>query len=176
MNPKPPATMQTTPWEDALTMRLAERFGTYVSEFSAFAGQDFLVVDNRIVHDLLLFLRDEEAFEYLVDFTAVHWPKDEQQFELVYILHSFTHNRRIRVKSRIQEGEKPQSVVSVYLTANWLEREVYDMFGIEFQAHPDLRRILMPEDWTGFPLRKDYGLQNVDQRWVQENVGIESGQ
>jgi NADH-quinone oxidoreductase subunit C len=168
--------MQTTPWEDDLTARLADRFGAYVSEFAAFAGQNFLVVEPGAIAGLLLYLRDEEAFDYLVDCTAVHWPKNEQQFELVYVLHSFAHNRRIRVKSRIQEGEKPQSVVSVYLTANWLEREVYDMFGIEFRGHPDLRRILMPDDWTGFPFRKDYGLQNMDQRWVQENVGIESGQ
>jgi NADH-quinone oxidoreductase subunit C len=92
------------------------------------------------------------------------------------VLYSFSRNERIRVKTRIKEGQKPQSVVGVHLTANWLEREVYDMFGIEFQGHPDLRRILMPDEWEGHPLRKDYDILQMDNRWVQENLGIESGQ
>ena len=111
-----------------------------------------------------------------VDLTAVDWLKREERFEIVYVLYSFSRNERIRVKTRIKEGEKPQTVSDVHLTANWLEREVYDMFGIEFAGHPDLRRILMPDEWLGYPLRKDYHILNMDNRWVQENLGIESGQ
>jgi NADH-quinone oxidoreductase subunit C len=92
------------------------------------------------------------------------------------VLYSFSRNERIRMKIRIKDGEKAQSATDVWVTATWLEREVFDMFGIEFEGHPDLRRILMPEDWTGHPLRKDYGILNMDNRWVQENLGIESGQ
>jgi NADH-quinone oxidoreductase subunit C len=125
---------------------------------------------------LIEFLRTKPAFDYLVDLTAVHWPKRDIPFDVVYILYSFARNERIRVKIKIAEGYKPQTAVGVHLTANWLEREAYDMFGIEFANHPDLRRILMPEDWSGYPLRKDYGIVQMDQRWVRENLGIESGQ
>jgi len=91
-------------------------------------------------------------------------------------LYSFSRNERVRVKVLIADGFQPETAVGVHLTANWLEREVYDMFGIEFAGHPDMRRILMPDEWQGYPLRKDYGILQQDQRWVRENLGIESGQ
>jgi NADH-quinone oxidoreductase subunit C len=95
---------------------------------------------------------------------------------LVYILYSFSRNERIRVKARVKEGEKPATMTTVHLTADWLEREVFDMFGIEFEGHPNMKRILMPDEWQGHPLRKDYSILGMDQKWVQENLGIESGQ
>ena len=168
--------MQTTPWQDDLTGRLAERFAAEITEFSTYQGQKFLVATPDSVLPILQYLKTEEAFDYLVDLTAVDYPKREERFDLVYILYSFDKNERVRVKTLIKAGQKPQSVVGVHLTANWLEREAYDMFGIEFAGHPDLRRILMPDEWTGHPLRKDYNILNMDNRWVQENLGIESGQ
>jgi NADH-quinone oxidoreductase subunit C len=176
MNPKPPATMQTTPWESELTSRLTEEFGPAISEFSAYLGQNFLIAEPDAVPRIVLYLRDVEEFDLLTDLTAVHFPKREEPFEIIYILYSFATNERLRVKTRIKEGQKPQTVVPIHPTANWMEREVYDMFGIEFAGHPDLRRILLPEDWTGFPLRRDSGISSMDTRWVQENIGIESGQ
>jgi len=139
-------------------------------------GQNFLVAKSDAVIPVLEFLKLEEDFDYLVDLTAVDWPKRAERFDVIYILYSFARNERIRVKTYIAEGARPTTAVGVHLTANWLEREVFDMFGIQFEGHPDMRRILMPDEWEGHPLRKDYSILQQDQRWVQENLGIESGQ
>ena len=110
----------------------------------------------------------------MVDVTAVHYPEREKQFEVVWILYSFERNERIRIKTVV--AESVPSVFSIWPTANWLEREVFDMFGIQFEGHPDLKRILLPDGWKGYPLRKDYGIIQQDNEWVQINLGIESGQ
>jgi NADH-quinone oxidoreductase subunit C len=155
---------------------LKEQFGDQISECSTYLGQNFLVAQPESVIPILEFLKLEADFDYLVDVTAADFPKRPERFDLVYILYSFARNERIRVKTRIPDGYKPQTAVEVYLTANWLEREVFDMFGIAFDGHPDMRRILMPEDWEGYPLRKDRAITEMDSRWVNENLGIESGQ
>jgi NADH-quinone oxidoreductase subunit C len=174
--PKPPAAMVTTPWESDITILLKERFGVAVTEFSTYLGQSFLVAQPQAVIPILGTLKLELDFDYMVDITAVDYPKRPERFDVVYILYSFQRNERIRVKTMIPEGYRPATAVPVYLTANWLEREVFDMFGIEFEGHPDMRRILMPEEWDGYPLRKEYGILQQDDRWVRENLGIESGQ
>jgi len=174
--PKPPATMAATPWDSDLARELKERFGEGISETSTYLGQNFLVARPDSVIPILEYLKLEADFDYLVDVTAVDWPKRAERFDLVYVLYSFSRNERVRVKTFIADGYKPETAVSVHLTANWLEREVFDMFGIEFAGHPDMRRILMPEEWQGYPLRKDYGILQQDSRWVQENLEIESGQ
>jgi NADH-quinone oxidoreductase subunit C len=174
--PKPPATMAATPWESELVRELKEAFGEGVGECSTYLGQNFIVVKPESAIPTLEYLKLEADFDYLVDVTAVDWPKRAERFDVVYIFYSFSRNERVRVKIFIPEGFKPESAVGVHLTANWLEREVYDMFGIEFAGHPDMRRILMPDEWEGYPLRKDYGILQQDQRWVRENLGIESGQ
>jgi len=174
--PKPPAPMAATPWESDLTKELKERFGDQISEFSTYLGQNFLVSKPEAAIPILEFLKLEADFDYLVDLTAVDYPKRAERFDIVYILYSFARNERIRVKTAVADGSKPATAVPVHATANWLEREVFDMFGIQFAGHPDMRRILLPEEWTGFPLRKEYGLIQQDDRWVQENLNIESGQ
>lgn len=173
---KKPAVMETTPWEDDLTAGLKEHFGESITEFSVYLGQKFLVAKPASVIPILEHLKLEADFDYLVDVTAVDYPKKDERFELVYILYSFKRNDRIRIKTSIKDGDKQESAVSVHLTANWLEREVYDMFGVEFENHPDLKRILMPDDWEGYPLRKDTTILDMDQKWVQDNLGIDSGQ
>jgi NADH/F420H2 dehydrogenase subunit C len=106
----------------------------------------------------------------------VDYPKREKRFEVIYHLYSFKRNDRLRVKVTAGEGDKVPSVVSVWPGANWLEREIFDMFGIQYEGHPDMRRILLPDEWVGHPLRKDYDLIRQDDAWVQANLHIKSGQ
>ncbi len=145
-------------------------------EALTYLGQNYLVVDRSLIPEILHVLRDREQFDYCVDITAVHYPKREKQFDVVWVLYSFSRNERIRVKTLIADGESLPSAVPLWATANWLEREVFDMFGIKFDGHPDMKRILLPDGWKGHPLRKDYGILQQDNEWVQINLGIESGQ
>jgi len=164
------------PWEAELVTRLRSQYGSGIKEASTYLGQKYLVVDSSIVYEILVRMRQDEMFDYCVDITAVHYPKREAQFDIVYILYSFHHNQRVRVKTQIKDGERLRTAVGIWETANWLEREVFDMFGIEFDGHPDLKRILLPDGWKGYPLRKDYPILQQDQEWVHINLGIESGQ
>ena len=162
-------------WESVMVAGLKRQYGSGIEALS-YLGQNYMVVDRSLIPHLLLLLRDQEKFEYCVDVTAVHYPKREKQFDVVWILYSFEKNERVRVKTMIGESESVPSSVEIWPTCNWLEREVFDMFGIRFEGHPDLKRILLPEGWKGFPLRKDYGIIQQDKEWVQINLGIESGQ
>ena len=175
--PPKPAGPVPEPWNAPLPNGLKSRFGSAIKEARTYVGQKYLLVDKAAVQEVLQILREEEQFDYCVDLTAVHYPKREgAQFDVVWILYSFPKNERIRVKTQIADGEPAPSAVAIWLTANWLERECYDMFGIQFRGHPDLRRILLPDGWKGFPLRKDYSILLQDKEWVQANLGIESGQ
>jgi NADH-quinone oxidoreductase subunit C len=174
--PAKPAGPVPIQWASPMVGKLKGQFGSGIREANTYLGQNYMVVEPSIVAELLQILRDREQFDYCVDITAVHYPDREKQFDLIWILYSFPRNERIRVKTMIADGESALSAVSIWATANWLEREVYDMFGIRFDGHPDLKRILLPDGWKGYPLRKDYGIIQQDQEWVQANLGIESGQ
>ncbi len=156
--------------------KLKQRYGSGVRESNSYLGQNYFVVDASIAFEFLTLLRDEHKFDYCVDVTAVHYLQRENPFDVIWILYSFQKNERIRVKTQIADGASLPSVTALWPTANWLEREVYDMFGIRFDGHPDLKRILLPDGWKGYPLRKDYGIIQQDKEWVQINLGIESGQ
>ena len=173
--PKPEAP-KPEPWDSELVRSLKTQYGTGVREASTYLGQKYLVVDSSLLYEILLRMRDEQLFDYCVDITAVHYPKRDEQFDVIYVLYSFHHNERVRIKTQIKDGDSLRSVFGIWPTANWLEREVYDMFGISFEGHPDLKRILLPDGWKGHPLRKDYPILQQDQEWVQINLGIESGQ
>jgi len=174
--PAKPAGPSALPWESDMVSRLKGQYGSGVREASTYLGQNYMVVDSSLIPEILHVLRDQEEFDYCVDVTAVHHPQREKQFDVIWILYSFPSNERIRVKTLIADGESVPSAVKIWPTANWLEREVYDMFGIRFDGHPDLKRILLPDGWKGHPLRKDYGIIQQDNEWVQINLGIESGQ
>jgi NADH-quinone oxidoreductase subunit C len=113
---------------------------------------------------VLKLLKEEYGFDMLADLSAVDYLGQEPRFELVYHLNSIQKNIRLRIKSPITEGEEADSVVSLWPIANWLEREVWDMFGIKFKNHPDLRRLLMYEEFEGHPLRKDYPINKRQPR------------
>ncbi len=164
------------PWDSELVRQLRSQYGSGIREASTYLGQKYLVVESTIVYEILLRMRDEQLFNYCVDITAVHYPMREAQFDVIYVLYSFHYNERLRIKTYIKDGEHLPTAVGIWETANWLEREVYDMFGIVFDGHPDLKRILLPDGWKGHPLRKDYPILQQDQEWVQINLGIESGQ
>ena len=174
--PAKPTGPTPIPWDSPTVARLKSQYGSGVQEAVTYLGQNYFVLDASITPEALQILRDEEQFDYCVDITATHNPTREKQFELIWILYSFPRNERIRVKTNIADGASFPSSVSIWPTANWLEREVFDMFGIKFDGHPDMKRILLPDGWKGHPLRKDYGIIQQDQEWVQINLGIESGQ
>ena len=126
-----------------------------------FAGQVTVTVAREAIARVARHLKDAEDFKYCVDVTAVDWKDRQPRFDVVYHFYSFSKNARIRVKCGAADGEEVPSIATVFLAANWPEREVWDMFGIRFSGHPDLRRILTWEGFTGFPLRKDFPLEGI---------------
>jgi NADH-quinone oxidoreductase subunit C len=173
--PPKPAAPVPTPWDSPMIAKLKGNYGSGIEPLT-YLGQNYMVVDRSLIPEILQVLRNQEQFDYCVDITAVHYPKREKQFDVLWILYSFPRNQRIRVKTQIADGETLPSSVPLWATTNWLEREVFDMFGIRFDGHPDMKRILLPDGWKGHPLRKDYGILQQDNEWVQINLGIESGQ
>ncbi len=140
--------------------RLKEKYPDSILESAEFRGELTLVVKKEDIVPVCRFLRDdpELSYNFLSDLTAVDRLGRELRFDVIYHLYSLDKNHRVRLKVRAGEGEAVPSVTSVWNNANWFEREVFDLFGIEFRDHPDLRRILMPDDWVGHPLRKDFPL------------------
>jgi len=173
--PAKPAGPVPVPWESPMVEKLRRQYGSGL-EAQTYLGQNYLRVDRSTIPNILKQLCDEDQVDYCVDVTAVHYPKRERQFDVIWILYSFAKNERMRVKTEIKDGESIPSSASIWPGTNWLEREVFDMFGIKFDGHPDMKRILLPDGWKGHPLRKDYGIIQQDQEWVQINLGIESGQ
>lgn len=148
--------------ETGLITKVESAFPSRVLESHSLHGNDTIVISREDALSIFDTLRDDPAFAFniLTDLTAVDFLGREPRFEVVYHLYSIPLNHRIRVKIRISEDDAiVPSVSSLWKSANWLEREVWDMFGIRFTDHPDLRRILMYEEFRGHPLRKDYPVQ-----------------
>ncbi|MBK7400232.1 MAG: NADH-quinone oxidoreductase subunit C [Myxococcales bacterium] len=151
--------------------RVQAKFGAQVLETQSFRGDDTIVVARESWHDVAAFLRDDAVTDMamFIDITAVDWPEraaeeaEEEgvpgagkRFDLVLHLYSLGKGHRVRLKTRLADGEQPATVSDLWAAANWFEREVWDMFGIKFAGHPDMRRLLMYEEFEGHALRKDY--------------------
>ncbi|MGB8656711.1 MAG: NADH-quinone oxidoreductase subunit C [Candidatus Zixiibacteriota bacterium] len=140
--------------------KLKERFPDSVLDIAEFRNDLTIVVKKEDILPICTFLRDDPqlSFSFLSDLCGVDYLGRRWRFEVVYHLYSLDKNHRVRLKVRVEEGEQVPSISSVWNNADWFEREVFDMFGVRFDSHPDLRRIIMPEDWVGHPLRKDFPL------------------
>ncbi|MFN2531421.1 MAG: NADH-quinone oxidoreductase subunit C [Pyrinomonadaceae bacterium] len=156
-----------------LVQKLRTKFPDAVIEAVEFVSQLSVRVTRASVVDCCDFLRtdDETRFDYLSDLTCVHYPdRPTEPFEIVYNLYSIPNNERVRLKVNTTADEGVDSVTNVWPSANWLEREVFDLFGVPFHNHPDLRRILLPFDWEGHPLRKDFALEFVENEWTRKHL------
>jgi NADH-quinone oxidoreductase subunit C len=150
-----------------IAQALRTQFPSEVIEVCEFANQTSVVVKRQRILDMLMYLRESFDLDHLQDLCGVDYKdKGDYRFEVVYQLFSVAKGYAIRLRARIPEGD-PQidSITPLWEGANWHERECFDMFGIVFKGHPDLRRILMPEDWQGYPLRKDYPLKGHKDYW-----------
>lgn len=143
-----------------IAQALRKQFESEVREVRTFRGEQTVVVNRTAARNVLKACRDQFGFDYLIDLSSVDHLGEDPRFELVYELYSLGNGERVhlRVKCSVAEGEKADSVADLWPTADWHEREVYDMMGIEFANHPGLRRILMWEGYPYFPLRKDFPL------------------
>jgi NADH-quinone oxidoreductase subunit C len=157
--PDPPPPADKTPPAFIQTLQL--RVPGSVAQISYWVGDWTIIVPLARLVDVARHLRDapDALFDFCSDVTASDWPPRAERFDVIYCLYSTVHRHRIRVKARASELQPVPSMADIWPAANWLEREVYDMFGVNFAGHPDRRRILMPDDWQGFPQRKDYPLE-----------------
>jgi NADH-quinone oxidoreductase subunit C len=156
-DPLPPADRPTPEFISDLKAALPDA----VVQLSYWVGDWTVIVTLDRLLDVARHLRAATAAfcDFCSDVTATDWPPREARFDVIYSLYSTVHRHRVRLKVRVADGQHVPSVTSIWPAANWLEREVFDMFGITFDGHPDLRRILMPDEWQGHPERKDYPLE-----------------
>lgn len=158
-----------------LRERLLEKFPTAVVEAAVLRGELTAVVHRDSIADVLVYLRDDPGarFTTLVDLCGVDWPQRTERFEIVYHLLSMSQNMRVRVKTSTTEDAPLPSVVDVYPAAEWYEREAFDMYGVLFADHPDLRRLLTDYGFHGHPLRKDFPLSgHVEVRYDEEQKRV----
>lgn len=155
------------PQEALVLTKLKERFADSILEVTHFRGEITVSIRKEDIVRVCHFLKEDPDLQYnfLSDLCVVDRLGQEPRFEVVYNLYSIPYAQRVRLKVKVSEGEEVDTVTGVWGTANWHEREVFDMFGVRFRGHPDLRRILMPDDWEGHPLRKDYPVQDMPKWW-----------
>jgi NADH-quinone oxidoreductase subunit C len=167
LTPHPEDLEPITGPEESIVAKLKARLGDAYRAEQRFRGQLSIWVDPRVVADTLRFLKTDPdlLYQFLTDITAVdrleHREPGEPRFEVVYIIYSPTFNRRLFLKTRVDEEVAVPTATTVWRGANFMEREVFDMFGVKFAGHPNLERILTPDGWLGHPLRKDFPTQSA---------------
>ena len=144
--------------------KLQEKFSASVSEVKTFRDEVNVTVQKKDILNICKFLYSDPDLQYqmLTDLCGVDFFPEQPRFEVVYLLYSMKNQKRLRLKIKVGDSESVSSVESIWKAANWLEREVYDLFGISFDNHPDLRRILMWDGYEGHPLRKDFPVEGPD--------------
>ncbi|MCS7025901.1 MAG: NADH-quinone oxidoreductase subunit C [Bryobacteraceae bacterium] len=155
--------------QDPVVSALTAQFPSAVQSAKLAYGETTLILDPAQIVDVCRFLKTEQNFIRLSSVTAVDWYPREPRFEVVYHLQSLEKNRWLRLKCPVS-GEKPEidSVYSVWRSADWYERETFDLFGITFRNHPNLKRIMMPEGWKGHPLRKDFPIHGYKYSYAEQ--------
>lgn len=138
---------------------LKSRFGQAILGTVEFRGEQTVNVTLESLRQVMAFVRDELGFDYLVDLSSIDHMGEDPRFEVVYELYGYGHGQHLRVKAKVAEEESVPTMIDLWPTADWHEREAYDMMGLDFAGHPDLRRILMWEGYPFFPLRKDFPLE-----------------
>ncbi len=167
-DPPPPAGMALPSFMASLQAAIPDS----VSQVSYYLGDWTIIVPAAQLLAAARHLRDapDALFDYCSDVTATDWPPRAERFDVLYMLYSIRHRHRVRVKVKVSEHQPIASVAGIWPAADWLERELYDMFGINFTGHPDRRRILLPEDWQGFPQRKDYPLEGPGELLMENPI------
>jgi NADH-quinone oxidoreductase subunit C len=143
---------------------LTEKFAKAVSKVEEFRGETSVTVETGKLVEILTFLRqnDDLCYDMLLDLTGVDFPDQTPRFTISYLLNSTKFNNRLRIKITVAEGSSVDSVSDIWKAANWMEREASEMFGINFNNHPNLKHILLTDDFVGYPLRKDYDVKGPD--------------
>ena len=158
-----------------LEKKINSELTTKINSSTIKHNQIYLSIDSNDIIDVILFMKTNEntKFRQLIDITAVDFPEKEQRFRIVYLLLSHEFNTRVLIEFDISEGEKVPSLTKIFPSANWMEREVFDMYGIDFKDHPDLRRILTDYGFEGYPLRKDFPITGHNEvRYSEESKKV----
>ena len=158
-----------------LEKKINSELTTKIKESKILHDQLYLSINSEDLLDVILLLKTNKdtKFKQLIDITAVDYPENKKRFKIVYLLLSHEFNQRILVSYFINENEKISSLVNIFPSANWIEREIFDMYGIKFNDHPDLRRILTDYGFEGFPLRKDFPLTGHNEvRYSEEEKKV----
>ncbi|MHB9054748.1 MAG: NADH-quinone oxidoreductase subunit C [Paludibacteraceae bacterium] len=145
-----------------LIEELQNKFGKKIESVDVNSDIDTLVINSESVKEIVRYLKENKGFNFLTDICGIHYPEQEKELGIVYHLHNWTENKRLRLKTFVTEANPTvESLVALFLAANWMERETYDFYGINFTDHPNLKRILNVEFMDYFPMRKEYPLEDA---------------